>query len=66
MLEMPFSKLRPLGKDRLVEVLPVVVTSDGESFAIMAKPEDVIVLSNMHPIMRKRLKDLEAIARAGE
>ena len=65
MKQMLISKFRFPARDKMLEVMPVVLTSDGQPFAVEGKPEDVIVIGDMHPVMKKKMKDLEGIARAG-
>jgi len=47
------------------DLIPFELTADGHQLAIVCKPEDVIVVSDLHIRMRNKLKAQEKRARMG-
>jgi len=62
---LPISMIRQKKVDEVLALLPIKITSDGEIVAVMAKPDDIIVVQDLHPRVRNMLKALEAKARMG-
>lgn len=58
-------ELRKMGGERIKKILPVIITFDGEPVAIMATLKGVVVLSDLHPRMQAKMKNMELRARAG-
>ena len=50
---------------QIAESLPLEVTSSGEVIGYLVRPEDAIVISDLHPAVRAQLKAREALARQG-
>ena len=59
------SDFRRYGKDEVTNLLPILITIEGEVKIVAAKPDEIIVLSDLHPRVRTMLKMLERRARAG-
>lgn len=54
-----------MSKEELLTNLPLLITYENEPLVYVAKPEDVIPLTDLHPRVRTMLKALEAKARVG-
>ncbi len=61
----PVSEWRKLVGEELKEALPAILTHNGGIFAVIAAPEDVIILSDLHPRLRIQFRALEQRARKG-
>jgi len=46
-------------------LMPCILTFNGEPVALVAAPEDVIIVSDLHPRVRNTLRAQEKRARAG-
>lgn len=56
---------RKLKQDEIDGVTPCIITYNGEPVGIYAKPEEVVVVSDLHIVMRNRFKGMEQKARMG-
>ena len=65
MIQMTYANFRLVGTKKIQEMLPMQLTADGVPFAVIHRPEDVIVIEDMHPGIIKRLRGLELMARKG-
>jgi len=65
MIRMTYAQFRNIGTGRIKAVLPIELTADGEPFAVVSKPEDVIVIKDMHPRVLHMLRAIELKARMG-
>ena len=59
------SELRKLSKVQMEELLPLMVTSDGEPFVKIDKHDLTITMSDLHPRVQMQFRNREAIVRAG-
>ena len=62
---LPRSMVRTKSIEELKELMPLKITADGEIFAVMADPEDIIVVGDLHPRVQIQLKAKEKLARSG-
>ncbi len=62
---MSWSDFINLPPEKRKEVLPTVVTMDGEPYGLVAPPDDVVYIGDMHPRVKIQLKAREALARKG-
>lgn len=51
--------------DKINENIPMMITIEGVDTFLLDRPENIIVVSDLHPRVRNRLKALEYKARAG-
>jgi len=65
MKKLSLSDWRRLDKDGVIKVLPCLISIEGEDKIVMADPNEIIVLSDLHPNMRRILKAQENKARGG-
>jgi len=65
MQEISLSEVRKRTVKELKEIMPVIVTADGEAFAYLAGLDDIIILSDLHPRVANMLKMQEKRARSG-
>ena len=61
---LPISEIRKRTVGELQELMPLKMLADGEPFAILVKPNDVIVLADLHPAVRYKLRAREQLARS--
>ena len=59
------TEFRRMPLPQLLDSLPALVTSDGMPAFILAKPDEAIIIGDMHPRVQKQLKAQEAKARNG-
>lgn len=59
------AELRRLTKGEIEDLMPMIVTNDGEPYAVIDKPENVITLSDIHIRVRNMLRAMEKRARGG-
>ena len=69
MKQMTVKQLRSMKVGEIVENLPFILRGSrdyGEvkPIAIVGKPDEVIVVSDLHPVMRERLLNIERLARS--
>lgn len=59
------SEFSRMTMDEKREIVPAILTADGEDFAMIVQPQDVVVISDLHPRVRNMIKNMELKARAG-
>lgn len=57
--------LRLITNPELKEILPVILLGNGEPVCVLVKPEDVVVIGDMHPAVRRQFKAKERLVRNG-
>lgn len=63
--QIPFSEWRRLNGTDTAANMPCILTLEGVAFAVVVNPADIIVLSDLHPAVVFRLRNIEQQARAG-
>ncbi len=53
------------GAERISEVLPLIITVNGEEKFILASIKDIVAIGDLHPRVRNMIKAQELKARAG-
>lgn len=61
----PKSEFRQLSGEQILENLPFILLMEGEPMCIVARPEDVIYLGDLHPRVKIQLKNMENKVRMG-
>lgn len=53
-----WSKLREFRAPAILENMPLYLTVDGVIRAVVVNPEDCLVLDDIHPVMKNRIKGM--------
>ena len=59
------SEFSKMAADVLKAARPTLVTAEGEIIGVWANPDEIIVLSDLHPTVRRMLQNRELRARMG-
>ncbi len=59
------AQFRRLSQEGMMSSLPLIITHNDNPTAVVARPEDVVILSDLHPRMRNMIKAMEKRARMG-
>lgn len=61
-----FSEVKRFGIDAVEATCPLLVAANGEARFIIARPEDVIVISDWPALMKARARGMAGTVRAGQ
>ena len=65
MRTLAIGQIRKLNATEIRDLLPVMMTYENEPFAMLCNPEDIVVIADMHPTVRRQFRAKEAQVRAG-
>lgn len=58
-------KFEQMSVKQVVDALPLIITADGSPIGVLSKMEDVIVIGDMHPAVKRQFRAKETLVRRG-